>query len=237
MDIDVGDMVVLMSELIHYGRAVPVELPVGTPRVIAFVALANCNWHYNNTVPILPPPWAYAEAHIPRSEECGRSGCRKKVAQPPPVCFMCPKVPLCHNHGTGTCSACDATLTAPTPELFEVRAPYSPLGSLSQGSSASVGPSCVCTFAAMPHATWKHWTYDTAPATAPGTCHCATARGCTSITMPPGELCFRTTHPRGEAPTATQFPLPTAQSEPRHHAHHPLWAVGRHSLLWRPRWG
>ena len=62
LDMDIWDMVVFMSELIHCGGVVLVGLPAGTPRVIAFIALANYNLHYNNTVPIPPPPWAYAEA-------------------------------------------------------------------------------------------------------------------------------------------------------------------------------
>ena len=55
MDMEVGDMTVFSSELIHAGGAVPVGLPAGTPRIIAFIALANYNVHYNNTVPISPP--------------------------------------------------------------------------------------------------------------------------------------------------------------------------------------
>ena len=41
MDMEVGDMTVFTSELIHAGGAVPVGLPAGTPRKIAFNALAN----------------------------------------------------------------------------------------------------------------------------------------------------------------------------------------------------
>ena len=151
MDMEVGDMTVFTSELIHTGGAVPVGLPAGTPRIIAFIALANYNVLYNNTVPISPPPWAYAESEVQDSVKCGHSHCRKKVAQPPSVCFMCPKVPLCPNHASGTCSVCDATLTAPTPELFQARPPDSPLRGLSQGSAgsaASVGDASVCSFAA-----------------------------------------------------------------------------------------
>ena len=149
LDMDVGDMVVFTSKLIHCGGAVPVGPPVGMPRVIAFIAPADYNLHYNNTLPISPPPWVYAEALVPTStEKCGRNGCRKKVAQLPPVCFMCRNVPVCQIHGTRTCSACDATLTAPMPILFEVPVSASAICSLSQGSSASVGPSSMCVFAA-----------------------------------------------------------------------------------------
>ena len=41
MGMDVGDMVVFTSELIHCGGAVPVGLPADTPRVIAFITLAT----------------------------------------------------------------------------------------------------------------------------------------------------------------------------------------------------
>ena len=99
LDMYVGDLVVFTSELIHCGAAVPVGLAAGTPRVVAFISLANYNLHYNNTVPIPPPACAYAEAQIPTStEKCGRKGCRKKVAQPLPICFMRQKVPLCQIH-------------------------------------------------------------------------------------------------------------------------------------------
>ena len=69
MDMEVGDMTVFTSELIHAGRAVLVGLPAGTPRITAFIALANYNVHYNNTVPISPPPWAYAESGTARIGE------------------------------------------------------------------------------------------------------------------------------------------------------------------------
>ena len=142
-------MVVFLSELINCGGAVPVGLRASTPRVIAFIALANYNLHYNNTVPISPPRSAYAKAQVPTAaEKCRRNGCRKKVAQPQPVWFMCQKEPLCQIHGTGTCSAYDATLTVPKPQLFEAPAHNSPLGSPSQGSLTSVRPNFVCTFAA-----------------------------------------------------------------------------------------
>ena len=54
MDMDVGDMVVFAPESIHSGGAGPVGRLAGTPRVITFIALANYNLHYNNTVPISP---------------------------------------------------------------------------------------------------------------------------------------------------------------------------------------
>ena len=84
MDMHVGDMVIYRSQLIHYGGAAPVGLPVDAPQVIAFIALANYNLHYNNTVPISSPTVG-AEAQVPTStEKYGRNGCRKKVARPPP---------------------------------------------------------------------------------------------------------------------------------------------------------
>ena len=78
------------------------------------------------------------------------------------------------------------------------------------------------------------WTYDTTPTTTPDASHRATGRGRASNTTPPKELPFRTTNPRGGAPTATQSPLPIAQNKPRHHPHHPLWTVSRHNVLGTP---
>ena len=42
LDMDVGDMVVFTSDLIHCGEAIPVGLPAGTPRVIAVPIPPHC---------------------------------------------------------------------------------------------------------------------------------------------------------------------------------------------------
>ena len=127
-------MVVFTSELIHRGGAFPIGLAARNPGVIALIALANYNLQYNNIVPIHPPsPWVYAKAQVPTStERCGRSGCRK--------------VPVCQMYATGTCSSCDAILTAPMSELFEAPAPDSPLCSMDQ----------VVIVLSPPHASY-HW--------------------------------------------------------------------------------
>ena len=127
MDNEVGDMTVFVLELIRCGGAVPDGLPLATSRIIAFIALANCNMLYNNAGPITPQSWSYVELEVLSSEKYGRSGCRKKVAQPQTVCFMCQKVPLCHNHATGICLAWDHSLAAPTPKLFQAPRPDSGL--------------------------------------------------------------------------------------------------------------
>ena len=128
LDMDVGHMVVFTSELIYCGEAVPVGLAAGTPRVIVFIVLANYNLQYYNTVAISLPRWAYAEAQVPTStEKGGRNGCCKKVAQPLAICFMCQKVPSCQIHGTGICSACDATLTPQRPNSLKRLLRISPL--------------------------------------------------------------------------------------------------------------
>ena len=83
MDMEVGDMTVFMSESIHARGAVPVGLPAGTPRIIAFIALANYNVLYNNTVPISRPPWAYAESEVQESVKCGHSAVAARRSHSP----------------------------------------------------------------------------------------------------------------------------------------------------------
>ena len=89
-------------------------------RVFAFIAFGNEKYEYDNTCPVILPPWAQLERVQPEECACGHLGCDAELDLGDPdlvKCISCCTRALCLQHAIeGTYSAChNSTWNLPDP--------------------------------------------------------------------------------------------------------------------------
>ena len=62
------------AKIIHRGGIPPLS-SMNKDRVFAFIAIGNKNYEYDNTFPVILPPWAQLERVEPHKALCGHLGC------------------------------------------------------------------------------------------------------------------------------------------------------------------
>ena len=112
--LDIGDVWLGNALTVHRGGICPTTNP-HRPRVFGFILVGTSRFDYNNTCPVVVPPWAGKAAASPEGSQgphatCGAVGCEVllDVSDATTVfCVTCGNVPLCATHAVeGQCGAC-----------------------------------------------------------------------------------------------------------------------------------
>ena len=69
-----GDVWCADAKIIHRGGVPPLSC-ANEGRVYAFIAIESSKYEYDNTCPVVLPPWAHLEAEEPDEALCGHLGC------------------------------------------------------------------------------------------------------------------------------------------------------------------
>ena len=113
--LDIGDVWLGNALTVHRGGICPTTNP-HRPRVFGFISVGTSRLDYNNTCPVVVPPWANEAAAFPEGSQgphatCGAVGCEVLLdvtAATTIFCGTCGNVPLCATHATeGQCGACE----------------------------------------------------------------------------------------------------------------------------------
>ena len=113
--LDIGDVWLGNALTVHRGGICPTTNP-HRPRVYGFISVGTSRFDYNNTCPVVVPPWAGKAAASPEGSQgphatCGAVGCEVllDVSDATTVfCVTCGNVPLCATHALeGQCGACE----------------------------------------------------------------------------------------------------------------------------------
>ena len=112
--LDIGDVWLGNALTVHCGGICPTTNP-HRPRVFDFISVGTSRFDYNDTCPVVVPPWASKAAASPEGSQsphatCGAVSCEVllDVTDAATVfCVTCGKVPLCATHAVeGQCGAC-----------------------------------------------------------------------------------------------------------------------------------
>ena len=112
--LDIGDVWLGNALTVHRGGICPTRHP-HWPRVFGFISVATSRFDYNNTCPVVVPPWAGKAAASPEGSQgphatCGAVGCEVLLDMSDATtvfCVTCGNVPLCATHTVeGQCGAC-----------------------------------------------------------------------------------------------------------------------------------
>ena len=116
--LNIGDVWLGNALVVHRGGICPSTNP-NRPRVFGFSSVGTSRFDYNNTCPVVVPPWANKEAASPHGSQgphatCGafvvtvRCEVMLDVSDDTTVfCATCGNVPLCADHSMeGQCGAC-----------------------------------------------------------------------------------------------------------------------------------
>ena len=112
----VGDVWLGNALVVHWGGVCPSTHP-NEPRVFGFISVRTLRFDYNNTCPVVVPPWADKEPAAPHGSQgpnatCGAVGCEVLVDvsdETTVFCVPCCNVPLCAHHNIimeEQCGAC-----------------------------------------------------------------------------------------------------------------------------------
>ena len=113
--LNIGDVWLGNALTVHRGGICPTTNP-HRPRVFGFISVGTSRFDYNNTCPVVVPPWAGKAAASPEGSQgphatCGAVGCEVllDVSDATTVfCVTCGNVPLCPTHAVeGQCGACE----------------------------------------------------------------------------------------------------------------------------------
>ena len=113
----VGDVWLGNALVVHRGGVCPSTHPK-EPHAFGFISVGTSRFDYNNTCPIVVPPWANNEPAAPHGSQgpnatCGAVGCEVLVDVSDETtvfcvtCYLSGNVPLCADHSMeGQCGAC-----------------------------------------------------------------------------------------------------------------------------------
>ena len=112
--LDIGDVWLGNALVVHRGGICPSTNP-NRPYVFGFISVGTSRFDYNNTCPVVVPPWANKEATSPHGSQgphatYGEVGCGVLVDVSDDTtvfCVTCGNVPLCADHSMeGQYGAC-----------------------------------------------------------------------------------------------------------------------------------